>query len=594
MKQGLAIGLLLLAAVGLPVVVSVLAVVGSEAPPLRDARDNDLVALTSRLLRREMVGTISVLKLSTELFELPTLAPAEATGVLRLLYKQDPDLTVVALLDGQDQAVVEPAFLDHNQVLADGGRQVHLPVDAADMGQFLKRIPFEAIRAQGMAFSDVYADPHRNVVLLAGGIRIPSGELDQPAYLLVFERSLRGLQKAVAAGARSSSGAEIFVVDGGGRLVAHPDGNRALGRQTMLNNPLVDRHLAGERSSQLDFSGQDGRTWSGAFQRLDFLDWAVMVQRPGAVQRRGAIPAWAWFAWLVVGVAIGAVGLLVMRSVGSQEALIAGLRNQIGELEAKSDELAAGYERRATELQQVQASLLETRKLNAIGDLGAGVAHELNNPLGGILGLTQLLLRRKKEGDPDLQFLGRIEEEAKRCKTITDNLLRFSEQQGAEHREPLRLERVLDKALDLIDSRLVKQRVTIDRDYQVGAPRILGSEARLQRAFLNVLHNAETAMPDGGQLRLRIFCDEESLLVQIIDTGRGIPDENLSRVFEPFFTTKDNWKGAGLGLWVVYQIIEEHDGVVSVESEEGKGTTVKFRLPVAQAKSESGSTVPLA
>ncbi len=592
MKLGLAIGLLLVTAVGLPVAVGVVIATPAPADSTSAQRDQDLAGMTARLLRQEMVSTIEVLRLGAGLFDLPSLSDEETTGVLRMLYRQNPDLTVVALLDGEDQAVVEPAYMSPEQVLVDGGREVHLPVDEGDLGRFLKRLPIEQIRKQGMAFSDVYADTRRNVVLLAGGLRLQAADGRAP-YLLVFERSLRGLQKSVTAGARASAETELFVVDGGGRLVAHPDGNLALKRLAMPDHPLVAHHLAGERSGQGRFLDAQGQRYSGAFQRMDFLDWAVVVQRAEVGGDRGGVPAWAWLAWAMIFVVIGAAGALVVRAVGSSQKRIEGLRAALREQEEKSAQAAADFERRASELQRVQASLLETRMLNAIGDLGAGVAHELNNPLGGILGLTQLLLRRKKEGDADLQFLSRIEEEAKRCKAITGNLLRFSEQQGAEYREPLRVERVMDKALDLIDSRLVQQRVAIQRKYQAGAPRIMGSEARLQRVFLNVLHNAETAMPDGGKLLLEIASEDRFLVVRITDTGRGIPEQNLERVFEPFFTTKDNWKGAGLGLFVVYQIVEEHGGVVGIESEEGKGTTVTFRFPLEQdPKQADGAAVP--
>jgi signal transduction histidine kinase len=235
--------------------------------------------------------------------------------------------------------------------------------------------------------------------------------------------------------------------------------------------------------------------------------------------------------------------------------------------------------------------------MSAIGDLGAGVAHEFNNPLGGILGLTQLLLRRKKEDDQDLQFLQRIEQEAKRCKEITDNLLRFSEQQGVEYREPLRLDRVLDMTVDLMTRKLESQRIEIEKKFTEGLPRVMGNEGQLQKAFLNVLLNAETAMPEGGKIVLATEADGEWVQARIGDTGKGIPPENVERVFEPFFTTKDQWKGAGLGLSVVYQIVKDHQGEVSVESHEGRGTMVTFRFPPevkGEASKEKPAPVPLA
>ena len=224
------------------------------------------------------------------------------------------------------------------------------------------------------------------------------------------------------------------------------------------------------------------------------------------------------------------------------------------------------------------------------------MAHELNNPVGGILGLTQLMLRKKTEDDPDRRFLVRIEEEARRCKGITDNLLRFSEQQGIEHREPLRLNRVIGSTVDLLSQKLQSQRIEIERNFGSDLPRIMGSEGQLQRALLNVLVNAETAMPEGGVLSLTTQSDGQSVVLRIKDTGRGIIEENLEHVFEPFFTTKDNWKGAGLGLSEVYQIIKEHAGEVSISSQDGKWTEVVFRFPAddESGSGETSATVPLA
>ena len=577
------IGVLLASAVLVPAAIGVIALQMQTGAAPVDGRDVELARVTARLLDRDLSSTGRAFALGAELFDLASLPAEETTGVLRMLYKQDRNLTVVALLDSADQAVVEPVFLRQEQIDSDPRKATRLPVDEQDLGRFLGHLPVTSARESGRAYSGVYADRRRNVVLMAGAMLIPAGE-DRKPYLLVFERSLRGVQQTVAASAHSSEISAVFVIDSGGRLVVHPDGNKALGREAMLGHPLVDRLLAGERSGRGCFilpEGDDQTPMCGAFEHLDFQEWALVVQRTRSLQSSAVMPAWSLIAWVLVAFAVAAGGFWVWRSIGRRF--------------AAEEQLRSSYRHRAEELNRVQASLLENRKLTAIGDLGAGVAHEFNNPLGGILGLTQLMLRRKKEDDPDLQFLKRIEEEAKRCKTITDNLLRFSESQGSEHREPTRVDHALEQALDLIDSRLDKKRIIINRDLPTDMPLVVGNEGELQRAFLNVLLNAETAMPDGGQLGLSIQVDGDWLEVRVSDTGRGISSENLERVFEPFFTTKDNWTGAGLGLYVVYQIVQDHSGGISIESEEGVGTTVTLRLPMTKAGALSeNSPVPLA
>jgi hypothetical protein len=236
---------------------------------------------------------------------------------------------------------------------------------------------------------------------------------------------------------------------------------------------VVAKFLKGGNAGSARWVDKDGGAFSGAFQRLDFLDWAVVVQHPLLPLRAlgWRFPVWAWIAWGVLAALIVAAVLLLQKTV----------RRMLVEMKELQDEAV----HRADELKRMQASLLESRKMSAIGDLGAGVAHEFNNPLGGILGLTQLLLRRKKEGDADLQFLQRIEQEAKRCKEITDNLLRFSEQQSVEYREPLHLSRVLDMTVDLMTRKLESQRIEIEKKFAEGLPRVMGNEGQLRKAFLN-------------------------------------------------------------------------------------------------------------
>ena len=580
--RGYIILVVLLAAV-LPVVVGLMAVFG--ATPVEDTgeRDEQLARVTTWLLMRDLASTPRVFALGTELFDLPALPDQEKLGVMRMLYKQDEDVDIVMLLDESDETVVEPVYLRKEQVEPGTATAHRLPVNEEDIVLFLKHLPLETAREQGRAFSGVYINKRKNVAMVAGAVAVAQIPGQKP-WVLGFERSLRRARQTVSAGV-GELGYSMFVVDGGGRLVVHPEGKRFLERESVAEHPVVAEFLKGGSAGSARWEDKEGQAFSGAFQRLDFLDWAVVVQHPLLPLRAlgWRFPAWAWIAWGVLALLIVAAVLLLQRTV----------RRMLVDMKGLQDDAV----QTADELKRMQASLLESRKMSAIGDLGAGVAHEFNNPLGGILGLTQLLLRRKKEGDQDLQFLQRIEQEAKRCKEITDNLLRFSEQQGVEYREPLRLDRVLDMTVDLMTRKLESQRIEIEKKFAGGLPRVMGNEGQLQKAFLNVLLNAETAMPEGGKIVLATETDGEWVLARIGDTGKGIAPENVERVFEPFFTTKDQWKGAGLGLSVVYQIVKDHQGEVSVESHEGRGTMVTFKFPPevkGQASKEKPAPVPLA
>ncbi|RLB55412.1 MAG: hypothetical protein DRI34_10625 [Deltaproteobacteria bacterium] len=554
---------LILAAVLLPVAAALLlGGTASDTGGCADSSGPDRARLTARLIGADINRTASIFRIGAELFDLPALSRRECIGVLRMLYKQDDSIAQVVLLNGEDRPVVEPVFLTAEQVAAHP-HSTRLPVGATALERFLNQIPLAAVRRTRLAYSDPYVSPNNNSVLVAGAVSLPVA--GGRSWVLAFERSLRRLQRLLST-AVTGSGAVAFLVDSGGRVLAHPDGRLMLERRLVDTHPLVQRFLRGERSGRARWRDEQNREINGSFWRLDFLDWAVVIQEPLAPRSLSwSLPWWTYPVWGALAVVVLLLGLLVERRTVSV----------MGEMQA----LRLAAEKRAEQLKRLQASLLESGKLSAIGDLGAGVAHEFNNPLGGILGLVQLLLRKKKEDDPDRNFLERIEQEAKRCKAITENLLRFSEQQGLEHREPVRLERVIDAALGLVSAKFASKHIKIDKRFAEGVPRILGQEGQMQRALLNLLFNADTAMPEGGTCTVRLEAADGRVLVRLRDSGRGIPPENLERVFEPFFTTKANWRGAGLGLTEVYQIVRAHDGEISIDSQEGQGTEVVMSFP---------------
>jgi len=242
------------------------------------------------------------------------------------------------------------------------------------------------------------------------------------------------------------------------------------------------------------------------------------------------------------------------------------------------------------ELKDAQYKLIQSAKMAAIGQLGAGVAHELNNPLAGILGYAQYTLQkaRKPGFTPDdfhtcSTYLEYIEREALRCKTIVENLLKFSRGPKAEA-EDVDMNKVIKETIPLTGHGLRAHKVNIIENYDPELPIIRGSFNKLQQVMVNMVLNAQQAMPDGGQLKLttRTKRDENKkplkVIVEIEDTGVGIPPEILHRLFEPFLTTKQDSKGTGLGLAVSYEIVQEHRGEIDVESQVNKGTKFTITL----------------
>jgi signal transduction histidine kinase/DNA-binding response OmpR family regulator len=243
-------------------------------------------------------------------------------------------------------------------------------------------------------------------------------------------------------------------------------------------------------------------------------------------------------------------------------------------------ELERRVEERTTELRAAQEQLVQAEKLASIGQLASGVAHEINNPIGVILGFAQLMLKRTPEDNPMHKPLATIEREGLRCKEIVQDLLHFAAQ-----RQPMLsrvdINAVIEAASELMPHHVNSENVEVVKGYSEDLPRVLGDENQLQQVFLNIMLNAYQAMPKGGQLRIDSRADGQEIQAIFADTGSGISPENLKRVFDPFFTTKEVGEGTGLGLSISYGIIEQHGGTIEVDSKIGAGSTFTVKLPIA-------------
>lgn len=266
------------------------------------------------------------------------------------------------------------------------------------------------------------------------------------------------------------------------------------------------------------------------------------------------------------------------------------------ELEDKNKELESAYDelkKVADELRLAQSQLVQSEKMTAIGQLGAGVAHELNNPLGGILGYSQFMLEKmarpefsKEDFLTCKKYLTHIERESARCKTIVENLLSFSRKTHDVVEVDLR--NAIDRTLSIVGHQLALANIKVSMEIDPDISNISGNINMLQQIFVNLIINAQHAMPNGGDLKISLknIKDQsgkvKSVEVKVGDTGSGIAPENLSKIFDPFFTTKQDWKGTGLGLFITYKIIKDHNGEISVQSEVGKGTVFNMKFPAFQ------------
>jgi two-component system, NtrC family, sensor kinase len=242
-----------------------------------------------------------------------------------------------------------------------------------------------------------------------------------------------------------------------------------------------------------------------------------------------------------------------------------------------------------TDEREVTRRLFQAEKMAAVGQLAGGVAHEINNPLGGILAFAQLMSREDRSPE-DQESLRLIQDAAVRAKRIVESLLRFSRRPREEERGPVDLAQVADDALFLLQSHGKAGRFEIERRYEPAVA--LGNANQLQQVFVNLIVNALQAMGATGKLTLAVGpAGPGRVRLSVSDTGPGVRPEIAKRIFEPFFTTKPEGQGTGLGLSICYQIAEEHGGAIRVEPATDRGATFVVELPATHLSPPEKPTV---
>jgi PAS domain S-box-containing protein len=276
---------------------------------------------------------------------------------------------------------------------------------------------------------------------------------------------------------------------------------------------------------------------------------------------------------------------------GEEERIIAWhnttLRDKAGHI---TGALSSGED--VTERKRTEAELLRSEKLASVGQLAAGVAHEVNNPLAGILIYIELLLKKHKQNklqtEETKKQLEKVGKETERCSRIIKNLLDFSRQTEVTLR-PVDINKVIDATLSIIGHQISLENIKTEEKLCTSLPLISVDFDQIQQALMNIMLNATQAMPNGGELTITTSVAKSvrignairnAVRIDIRDTGIGISRENLGKLFTPFFTTKEKGKGVGLGLSVVHGIIERHYGKIEIESDLGAGTTFSIYLGI--------------
>jgi two-component system NtrC family sensor kinase len=356
----------------------------------------------------------------------------------------------------------------------------------------------------------------------------------------------------------------------------HPAGKTILGViDTTLSLAAVDQQIHTHRANLTWFLV--GATMFGCGAAIAFM-W-VVVHRPVKRLRRGMHRV--------------AEGDLAYRlPVGSDDELgdLAKTFNkmtaEVGGVQARIEE---EVRRKTEEVERVHKTLLRSEKMASIGKLAATVAHEINNPLFGILTYARLVRRQLLKHDlPDrdemAEQLQTIERESKRCGELVKNLLTFS-RQAPSIREPHDLNTVVHRAILLVKHKLEMQNIELRENLGQDLPPVQCDGNQIQQVILVLIMNAAEAMPKGGRLEITTEFDpgSEQGVVRVKDTGSGIPPDVLARIFDPFFTTKEDQNRTGLGLAVAQGIVEQHAGEIAVRSTPGEGTEFQVSLPVPAA-----------
>ncbi|HVX94062.1 MAG TPA: ATP-binding protein [Polyangia bacterium] len=584
----------------------------------------------------EIGNLLSILRTDARIFDLTRGGSGEgpsAQGLLKflqLVYHQSDDFVAVAMFDEHGTPVGQPAYLE-NPAAYDSFRN-HEPMRPTDVEGVGLMAPLGQALSHGQGVGPVFLGGPGHVphVVLAVAFD-PTLTLGGGKRILCAEVSLKRLGSYVAA--LSDRDTDVKLLDARARLVAA--GSTAGVARLEVQRPPGSREgeLATSEAVAEYASAGTGRPVIGAFAPAGPWGFGVVVEKSAeAAFWPVRLILRATLFWLAVSVLVGSIAarIFAQRLATRVEALAAGSRqiaaghletrivkladDELGDLAVAFNQMAEALggarekitqqtneivswnqtlerrvEEKTRELREAQDLLLRSRALAAIGQLGAGVAHEINNPLAGVLGITQLLMVDLPPHHPARPMVQDVETQALRIRTIVHNLLRFAQRQGGDDFVPLELARVLDDAIDLCGPSDLKQAgIQVVRRYAQALPMIHGSATALQEAFIQLVQNARGAMAKsgGGTLTLETSVTAEKLArVTVTDTGRGISADHLPRIFDPFFTTKaGDWSGVGMGLSVVHKTIEDHGGTIQVASELGKGTSFQMTFPVAVEK----------
>ena len=511
----------------------------------------------------------------------------EKIGMLMNLFTDFPE--VVSVSFHEKDAETTTVFDD--QILKTFG------LSKADLDDYRKDHPLPGgiLETEGTYIRNSTFSEDLPLLTVATGFSLTGGE--QPILLEALVR----MNRLIAILGRSAM-FESFLLDQDGNLLAHGNLQRVSSHLPVEGIPEEVWRSGRSNIGQTFEYASDGIDMIGWFTRVETGNLIAGVQKPKAAAFLSARDLFNKLLWVSLGLLLSTavIGLiwshrmarpLEQLSNATQEVAKGEFdiqvkttsRDEIGNLAHSFNKMASELRDREKALRDAQAALVQSEKMSAFGQLSAGIAHEVKNPLAGILGYTQLSLKKVEKDTPVFSNLKTIEKETKRCNSIIGNLMKFARQEQAEF-SPTEINQVVEDAIGIVAHQLGVNQVRIEKDLTEDLPDVMGNANQLQQVLMNIMINAQQAM-DGqpGTVRAATRLPEEGTLeIRISDTGPGLPEEIQKRIFEPFFTTKPAGKGTGLGLSVTYGIIKDHGGSIRVESPPGEGATFIVTLPAIE------------
>ena len=388
---------------------------------------------------------------------------------------------------------------------------------------------------------------------------------------------------------------DTYLLDEHGTVLAHADAAKVLSHADLGGHVLVKTALEGsvERAVR-EYQTADGVAMLGAYGRVEAGRLMVLTQmtRDDALAAsRELVRRSVYFAAAVVlftlfaSIFLSRLVTSPIRRLRAATEVVAQGRFDFTVDEQSLDEigdLARSFVQMSRTLRHAQAQLVRSEKLAAFGELGAGITHELKNPLTGIVGFAQIAQRKLDQKEKLQELLKLIEQEGLRCKDILVNFLKFARQQSGNDTQRVDVNEVVRSSAKIVKHQLALHDVKLELELGSPLPEVLMNAGEIQQVLLNLAMNAQQAMPQGGKVRfITREASDGGVEIVVEDNGPGIPAAIRERIFEPFFTTKAPGEGTGLGLAISFGILRDHFGSLTVESEEGRGATFLLRLPAA-------------